>query len=64
MDAQERRMFRMNGMSRAHGCAGATNVQDERAENCSCIFCTSAIHGGRMSSPPAIFEIAAMTIAD
>jgi len=22
--------------------------RDERAENCSCIFCTSAIHGGRM----------------
>ena len=24
-------------------------VQDVLAENCSCIFCTSAIHGGRMS---------------
>ncbi len=41
-------MYRMYGMPRAQGSAGAAHVQDVRAEKCSCIFCTSAIHGGRM----------------
>ena len=34
-------------MPRAQGCAGAAHVQEVRTENCSCVFCTSAILGGR-----------------
>ena len=36
---------------RAHRADDATSrlyVQDVRADNCSCVICTSAIHGGRM----------------
>ena len=36
-------------MPRAHGCARVVNYRDVRAENCSCIFCPSAVRGGRMA---------------
>lgn len=52
-------MFRMNGMTRVHGCTGVASLHntdyfftasstpsqfmDELVENCSCIFDTSAI---------------------
>ena len=35
-------------VSLAAPVAGRTYVQDVRADNCSCVICTSAFHGGRM----------------
>jgi hypothetical protein len=46
-------MFRMNGMSRAHGCAGVTMFRMNGAFVCSCTNDTSAIHGGRSFNAPA-----------
>ena len=36
-------------MSRVHGRTGATIYMDVVVEKYSCIFDTSAVHGGRMS---------------
>ena len=42
-------MYRMYGMSQGTRDGGEMNVQDVRADICSCNICTSTIRGGRMS---------------